>query len=224
MGSNVIRKLRNYFAAGLLVILPTLLTVWFLFKLFVTVDGYLGPLIVRYTGRAIPGLGFAATVFLILFTGLFASNLIGRKLIGLGERIVHRIPIVSKLYLGVKQISAVIFRDQERFFRDVVAVEYPRKGIWAVAFLTNRMPSPIPTAGGAEMLAVFLPTTPNPTSGFLLLLPSSEVHRIPMSVEEGVKFVISGGAVVPDGWIERVRATADAEELESLRSGGEGHG
>ncbi|MFH1277413.1 MAG: DUF502 domain-containing protein [Candidatus Eisenbacteria bacterium] len=216
----MIRKLRNYFAAGLLVILPILVTVWFLFKMFVSVDGYLGPLFVRYTGRSIPGLGFAATVFLILFVGLFASNLIGRKLIGTGERIVHRIPIVSKLYLGVKQISAVIFREQEKFFRDVVAVEYPRKGIWAVAFLTNRMPSVVPGAESAEMMAVFLPTTPNPTSGFLLLVPRDQMHPLPMSVEEGVKFVISGGAVVPDEWIERLRASAEVESMEEARTGG----
>lgn len=220
MGGDVIRKLRNYFAAGLLVILPALVTVWFLYKMFVTVDGYLGPLLVRYTGRSIPGLGFAATVFLILFVGLFASNLIGRKLIGIGERLLHRIPIVSKLYLGVKQISAVIFREQEKFFRDVVAVEYPRKGIWALAFITNDMPSPMPAVDPTEMMAVFLPTTPNPTSGFLLLVPRDQVHPLPMSVEEGVKFVISGGSVVPEEWLERLRATAEIESMEGARIGG----
>lgn len=220
MSGDLIRKLRNYFVTGLLVLLPLVVTGWVLWNLFVTVDGYLGPLFVRYTGRTVPGLGFAATIFLILFIGLFASNLFGRKLIGLGEYLVHKIPLVSKLYVGVKQIASVIFREQERFFRDVVAVEYPRKGVYAIAFLTNRMPSPVPGEAGAEMAAVFLPTTPNPTSGFLLLLPRDQVHSIPLSVEEGVKFVISGGAVLPDEFVERIRATAAAESLEDSRPGG----
>jgi len=215
----MLRKLRNYFVTGLIVVLPLVVTLWVLVNLFIKVDGYLGPLLERYTGRSIPGLGFVATIFIILFIGLFASNLIGRRLIGLGEYVLHKIPLVNKLYVGVKQIASVIFRNQERFFREVVAVEYPRKGVYAIAFLTNRMPSPVRRDGGAEMIAVFLPTTPNPTSGFLLLLPQSEVHSVPMSVEEGIKFVISGGAVLPHEWVERITALADAESLESSRTG-----
>jgi len=209
MGGRLIRKLRNYFFTGLLVIVPLVVTAFILWRLFIHVDGYLGPLLVRYTGRSIPGLGFIATIFVILFIGLFASNLIGRRLIGIGEYILHKIPFVNKIYMGVKQISSVLFREEKRFFQQVVAVEYPRKGVWALAFLTSYLPTPVRSDAGRKVAAVFLPTTPNPTSGFLLLLPVEDVHEVDMNVEEGIKFVISGGAVLPPGRGTLAKPTGD---------------
>jgi len=201
---EVFRKLRTYFITGLLVISPVVVTAWILWKLFRFTDGFLGELIARYTERSIPGLGFIATVVLVLFIGLFASNLLGRRLIGLGEYVLRKIPFVNRLYVGVQQIAGVVFRDKKPLFQKVVAVEFPRKGVYAVAFLTNEITSPFDPEGAEEMVTVFLPTTPNPTSGYLLLLSSKEVHSLPMNVEEGVKFVVSGGAVVPEHWSQRV--------------------
>lgn len=196
----LLRKMRNYFVAGLLVLLPVGVTAWVLVKTFIQVDGFLGDLISRYTGHRIPGTGFVATIVIIFLVGLFASNLLGRKLISLGEYILNRIPFVNKIYVGVQQISAAILHKNKPLFREVVLIEYPRLDVYAVAFKTNEMASPLQDTDGEELVSVFVPTTPNPTSGFLLLLRQSDVISLPISVDEGVKLVISGGSVLPESW------------------------
>ncbi|MBN1825282.1 MAG: DUF502 domain-containing protein [Candidatus Eisenbacteria bacterium] len=194
------RKLRTYFVTGLLVILPVAITTWLLWKIFIAVDGFLGDLISHYVGRRIPGTGFVATLILILLIGLFASNLLGRRLIALGDYLLHRIPIVRQIYSGVQQISTALLGDKRSEYSRVVLVEYPRTGVYAVAFQTGTLHAPLQDTDGEDLVSVFLPTTPNPTSGFLLLLRREDVIPLPIRVEEAVKFVISGGSVPPLEW------------------------
>ena len=206
------RKMRTYFATGLLVILPVAVTAWLLWKIFSVLDGILGDLISHYVGRRIPGTGFVATLVLILLVGLFASNLLGRRLIALGEYILHRIPIVRQIYGGVQQISTALLGDKRSQYSRVVLVEYPRKGVYALAFQTNTMRAPLRGTDGEELVSVFLPTTPNPTSGFMLLLRREDVIPLAIRVEEAVKFVISGGSVPPLEWSRFTGDTIREEE------------
>lgn len=203
MTTDVMRKLRNYFATGLLVILPAVVTAYVLWKVFKWVDGFLGNLIGEYLGYQIPGVGFVATVVGIWFIGLLASNFIGRRFIALGEWILVKIPLVNKIYIGVQQIASVLLRDKRPVFQKAVMIEYPRRGVYSVAFVTNRSDTDFPVEGGKMLVSLFLPTTPNPTSGFLLILPEEDVIPLSMTVEEAVKLIISGGSVLPTRLVEQ---------------------
>ncbi len=192
-------RLRNYFATGLLVMLPVVVTGYVLWKVFRWGDSFLGGLIGDLSGYQVPGAGFAATILAIWFVGLLASNFIGRRLIALGEWILARIPFVYKIYTGVQQIAAVLLAEKRQIFQQAVMLEYPRKGIYSIAFITNRTSTRFPVEEAKPMVSIFLPTTPNPTSGFLLILPEEDVIPLSMTVEEAIKLVISGGSVMPPG-------------------------
>ncbi len=193
----VVAKLRNYFVTGLVILLPVVVTFTIFWNIFLKVDSFLGGLITRYTGYEIPGLGFVAMVIVISFVGLFASNLIGRRLISLGEWILVKIPLVNKMYVGVKQIASVLLAKKRTVFQRAVLLEYPRPGVYSVAFVTNEGDGPYPVGDGKKLITLFLPTTPNPTSGFLLILPLEDTVPLNMTVEDAIKLVISGGSVLP---------------------------
>ncbi len=197
MTGVVIRKLRNYFATGLLVILPAIVTGYVLWKVFRWVDSFLGGLIGGYLGYNIPGIGFVATILGILFIGLLASNIIGRRFIALGEWILTKIPLVNKIYTGVQQIASVLLREKRAVFQRAVMLEYPRRGVYSIAFVTNETSTEFPVESGKNLVTLFLPTTPNPTSGFLLIMPEEDTIRLSMTVEEAIKLIISGGSVLP---------------------------
>lgn len=193
------RRLRTYFFTGLIIVLPFLLTLYFLWVVFGFVDGLIGPLLELILGRRMPGVGFVLTLGLILGAGVLATNYLGRRLLSWGERLFTRLPLVRSVYQTLKQVVQALLSDQEKAFRQVVLVEYPRKGVYSLAFLT----------GSAEaesgMVAAFVPTTPNPTSGFLLFVPEEEVKFLDMSVEDGLKLVVSGGVIAPAGWEGKVK-------------------
>ncbi|HHY92469.1 MAG TPA: DUF502 domain-containing protein [Firmicutes bacterium] len=193
------RRLRTYFFTGLIIVLPFLLTLYFLWMVFGFVDGLIGPLLELILGRRMPGVGFVLTLGLILGAGVLATNYLGRRLLSWGERLFTRLPLVRSVYQTLKQVVQALLSDQEKAFRQVVLVEYPRKGVYSLAFLT----------GSAEaesgMVAAFVPTTPNPTSGFLLFVPEEEVKFLDMSVEDGLKLVVSGGVIAPAGWEGKVK-------------------
>jgi len=191
------KYLRNRFIAGLLILLPLVVTGWIIYKIFVTVDSFIEPLQVRFPILDWPGVGFGIVLTIILLAGIFAGNLIGRRVIGLGERGLFRLPIVRRIYTAVKELSEVFLADRKTVFRKVVLIQYPHPGTHALAFVTEEAPGPINGLLGRPMLHVFVPTTPNPTSGFLLFVPADEVVELPLDVEEGMKMVISGGAFVP---------------------------
>ncbi len=196
-------RLRTYLLTGIVVTAPIGITVY-LAVLFVNfVDGRMRGLVpaqydpIRYLPFDIPGLGVLALLLLLLVVGFLAAGLIGRIVFRMGERLIGRVPVVRSVYGALKQIFETVFADSSSSFREVVLVEYPRRGLWAVGFITGRTRGEVRERLETDMVNVFLPTTPNPTSGFLLFVPLSDVVRLDMSVEEGIKMVISAGIVTP---------------------------
>ena len=200
--------IKKYIVAGLLVWLPLAVTV-FIVKLVVDLlDNIILLLPPDYQpaiilGFSIPGFGIVLAISTLLVTGMFAANLFGRRLFGLWEAILNRIPLVRSIYNSVKQISTTILDANGKSFRKVVMLQYPRKGIWSIGFLTNEYVSVNIEGRNENLVAVFVSTTPNPTSGFILMMPHDEIIDLDMTVEEGFKFIISMGVIIPDGPIRQ---------------------
>lgn len=195
--------LRRYLAAGLLVWVPlgvTLLIVKFLVDLM-DQTLLLLPQSLRpdtWLGWRIPGFGILLTAAVVIVTGLVVTNLLGRQLVNLGEAVLNRIPLVRTIYTSAKKITETIFSGTGKSFRKVVMVEYPRRGMWTLAFLTGDAPGEVESRTGVEMVNVFIPTTPNPTSGFVFIVPRKDVLELAMSTDEGLRMILSAGVVVPD--------------------------
>jgi uncharacterized membrane protein len=185
------RKMRGHLLAGILVTVPIGLTVWILFWIFSTIDGFLRPYIEAIFNLRLPGVGFVATLLLVYLVGVIASNVLGRRLIHYGERLLGRIPVASYLYGGIRQIMESFARPDITGFMQVVLVEFPRKGARTIGFVTNVTAD----ATGKSLFNVFIPTSPNPTSGFLQILEESEITPTGLSVDEALKMVVSGGRV-----------------------------
>jgi uncharacterized membrane protein len=196
--------LRRKLLTGLVVILPTTITAWVIYKIFISFDSILKPLVERYPFLDLPGLGFISVILLILLVGILASNLIGRTVIGWIESLVTSIPLVSRIYTAIKQISEVFLRQRRTAFTRAVLIEYPRRGIYSIGFVTSAITIKDSEGNPKRFINIFLPTTPNPTSGFYLMIPQEGVIPINCSVEEALKLVISGGAVLPPGTSELV--------------------
>jgi uncharacterized membrane protein len=200
----LLQRLRTDFLTGLVVVLPVFLTIWLVWSLIGLVDARVLPLVPdRYNpenifGRNIVGFGLAVFVVFTTAIGAAAKGLFGRQIIQFGESVVERMPIVRSIYNGLKQIVETMLSKSNSSFQKACLVEYPRKGIWAIAFVATDTRGEIPLrAEEPEMVSVFLPTTPNPTSGFLLFLPRRDVVMLDMSIEEAAKLVISAGLVTP---------------------------
>lgn len=191
------KRLRNYLVAGLIVLLPVIVTWQLLVWLFNIVDGLLRGVVARVFGHSIPGVGFAVTMLIIFLVGILAANYFGRRLIHYGETLMRRTPIVRSVYVTMKQITDAFVRKEQAAFKRVCLVEYPRRGIWTLAFVTSPASRELVEKAGENLVGIFIPTTPNPTSGFLLYVPEKEVVLLDMPVEDGLKLVISGGVVVP---------------------------
>jgi uncharacterized membrane protein len=189
---------RRKFLTGLLILLPILVTGWILYHFFNSIDSIIDPLIERYPFLDFPGIGFVSVILIIFLVGVFGGNLLGRKLLGFLEIIVSRIPLISRMYIAVKQISEVFLRKQKTVFKKAVLVQYPREGTFAIGFVTSTTHFADRKNEEQVFVNVFLPTTPNPTSGFFLLVPVNEVIYLECTVEEALKMVISGGAVKPE--------------------------
>ena len=190
--------LRKYFITGLLILLPVIVTIYVLSFSFNFVDGLLQPFIKPIIGRTIPGLGLIVGLIIIFVTGLIATNVFGKKIIAYGESIVIKIPLVKQLYSATKQIIDAFSVQSQDAFQRVVLVEYPRKGIYAIGFVTGEGVEEVQELTKGEVANVFIPTTPNPTSGFLILFPKDQLIPLEMTIEEGLKMVISGGVVTPE--------------------------
>ncbi len=198
--------LRASFLTGIVVIAPVGLTVWLIWTVIGWVDGFVLPLVPgrfnpeQYIGINLRGVG---VIFFLLFTivvGWIAKGLIGRSLIRYAENVVDRMPVVRSIYSGVKQIAETVFAQSERSFEKAVLIQYPRKGIWAIGFISTEARGEVAEKAetGGGLLSVFVPTTPNPTSGFLLFFPEEDVIELDMSVEDAAKLVISAGLVYPN--------------------------
>ncbi len=201
------KKLKSYFITGLLVLTPLVLTVFIIWKLFFAIDGLLRGFINRsillrigfdVTDKPFIGVGFISLLLVILITGMIARNYLGKKIIALGDTIVTRIPLVNRVYNAIQQISHAFFSEKREVFERAVLLEYPRRGVYSIGFFTQDTRGEVQTHLKEDVVSVFLPTTPNPTSGFLLFVPKSDITFLEMSVEEALKLVISGGAIVPN--------------------------
>lgn len=197
-------SLRKYFISGLLVWLPVIITVFvikfivdLLSKSLLLLPPQFQPDVLL--GFHVPGIGVVLTLLVIFFTGLFAANLIGQRLVAFGEKLMVRIPLVRPIYTGVKQVTETVFKPGGQSFRKVLLVEFPCPGVWSIAFQTGEVNQIINGhVGQGPMVSYFIPTTPNPTSGFLMMAPKSKVKELDISVDQALKFVISLGVVQPN--------------------------
>ena len=213
---GIIARLRSNFLAGLIIVAPIGLTIWLIWSVVGWIDGFVLPLVPLsyHPDRLIQNLlgldpmsqinvhGIGVMIFLIftVFVGWLAKGIIGRSFIRFAESLVERTPVVRSIYSGIKQISETIFAQNERSFETACLIEYPRKGIWAIGFISTEAKGEIAakTDATGDMMSVFLPTTPNPTSGFLLFVPARDVIILDMTVEDSAKLVISAGLVYPN--------------------------
>lgn len=206
-GRGFFGAVKNFFKAnliaGLLALTPLVATVFFMNFLIRQMDRILLLIPAPYRPEnflpfPIPGLGFIMLLAVLLLTGLVVRNFLGRKLIAIGDAIIARIPLISKLYGAVKQLLETIFNGAARDFKRVVLVEYPRKGVYALAFVTGMGKGELQRKTGANVVNLFVPTTPNPTSGFYLLVPEEDLIPLDMTVEDSFKVLISGGIISPE--------------------------
>lgn len=190
---------KRYFIAGLLIWAPLAITVWVLGLLVTTLEGFVPGFLSSEAlfGVEIPGFRFVLVIAVVLLTGVLAANLLGRSLIEQWERILGRIPLVRSIYNSVKQVSDTVLAPNGRAFRQAVLIQYPRAGSWTIAFLTGAPNGEVASYLPGEHLSVYVPTTPNPTSGFFLMLPRDQVINLDMSVDTALKYIVSMGVVTP---------------------------
>ncbi|QPF75078.1 DUF502 domain-containing protein [Roseateles sp. DAIF2] len=204
--------MKKYIITGLLVWLPLAITIWVLLWVLGIIDGVFASLLSAMQAvapaslhdnleglRHIPGLGVVILVGALLLTGVFVANIFGQWWLKQWHRLLSNIPIVKSIYSSVKQVSDTLFSSSGNAFREAVLVQYPREGSWTIAFVTGRPSGEVAEALGDEHVSLYVPTTPNPTSGFFLMMPRASVKPLAMSVDEALKHIISMGVVAPNG-------------------------
>jgi len=197
-------KIKAYFFTGILVTAPVSMTFYLAYKLISWIDVSVNRLIPpefrpdNYLPYSIPGLGLVLLIVALILIGMFAAGFLGKFFLSLGEWIVYKMPLISSVYSLLKQGFQTFLSNKNNAFSKVVLLEYPRKGIWILGFVSSETQGEVKDKLGREMLNIFIPTTPNPTSGFLIFVPKEDTVSLDMSVEEGIKFVISGGLVSPE--------------------------
>ncbi len=211
-------SIRTNFLTGLAVVLPVALTIYLVWSFVGFVDARVLPFLpAKYNPASyvdIRGMGLIVFLIFTTFVGALTKGLFGRSLVRMAESIVDRMPIVRSIYNGLKQIVETVFSQSSKSFEKACLVEYPRKGIWAIAFVsTEARGEVLQRSGAGELLSVFLPTTPNPTSGFLLFVPKADVILLDMDVEEAAKLIISAGLVIPPTKEEKARGAAKAARV-----------
>jgi len=214
---------KKYLIAGLLVWLPLTLTIWVLTSVLGVLDGVFGWFVSATQAvlpqaataplemlRHIPGLGVLVMLVALLLTGVFATNMVGQWWLRQGSRLLNRIPIVKSIYSSIKQVSDTLFSSSGNAFREAVLLQYPREGSWTIAFVTGRPGGETAHHLPGDYLSVYVPTTPNPTSGFFLMVPRRDVIELAMSVDEALKYVISMGVVAPPMSVQAAAAADPA--------------
>ena len=200
---SLVARLRNYFLTGIIVTAPISITLYVSWQFITFIDRQVTPLIPpdynpeSYLPFGLPGLGLVIMVVALMIIGALAAGFMGRWFMRVSEHLLERMPVVRTIYSALKQVFETVFAEKSKAFREVVLIEYPRKGIWVIGFATGSTTGEVRNIIEHEIVNVFLPTTPNPTSGFLLFLPRKDVIFLSMGVEEGVKMVISAGVVTP---------------------------
>jgi len=206
---SIFARFRRHFLAGILVTSPILITVYVTWLIVTFIDAQVAGLLpnsldfTKQLPHQIPGLGLIISIVVITFIGAITPGFIGRTLLKVGERILDNTPVVRSIYGAIKQIMETVMSTNSESFREVVLVEYPRKGIWVIGFVTGETKGEVQSLNKETLINVFIPTTPNPTSGFLLFLPKKDLIYMKMKVEDAVKMVISGGIVTPE--VKRIK-------------------
>jgi uncharacterized membrane protein len=193
---------RRYLITGLLVWVPLVITVWVLSFLVSTMDQtlLLLPAALRpehWLGVYVPGMGVVLTLLVVFLTGLFTANIIGQRLVRFGERALARIPVVNSIYNGVKQVSDTLFSPNGQAFRKALLVQWPSPGMWTIAFMTGTPGGDVVNHLQGDYISIYVPTTPNPTGGYFVMVPRSAVIELDMTVDEALKYIISMGVVAP---------------------------
>lgn len=198
-GSRILGYIRDCFLTGILVTAPVALSLYFVWSILKWVDNTVGEIIpLHLTGEgSIPGLGVVLAVSFLIIVGWFARNFIGLMFLNLSDYIMERLPFVKTIYSALKQVFEMLMGKQAQAFREVVMVEFPREGMWMMGFLTGKTDIGITKLEDQNFLNVFIPTTPNPTSGFWVALPAREVKRLDITVDEGLKAIVSCGLIMP---------------------------
>jgi len=202
--TTVLTRLRGYLIAGVLITAPITITAWLTISIVGFIDRKIKNIFLpeiyadSFTFFSIPGLGLIVVIVFLIIVGMLATNFMGRFFLRIGESLLDRVPIIRSLYGATKQIFETVFANQSEAFREVVMVEYPRKDMWVIGFLTGRSKGEVQAQTTEDVVNIFVPTTPNPTSGFLLFVPEKDVRRLNMTVEEGIKLVVSAGIVTPE--------------------------
>lgn len=197
---GIMARLRAYFFAGILVTAPVSITFYLAWKFITFMDDQVSPLIPPHYNPqnwGIPGFGLVMVVVVLTLTGALTAGLVGRLLVRLYDAVMDRMPVMRGIYTAVKQIFETMLAQKANAFREVVLIEYPRQGIWTLGFITGTTTGEVRQRFSEEMVNVFVPTTPNPTSGFLLFLPRNAVQVLDMNVEDGIKMVVSTGIITP---------------------------
>jgi uncharacterized membrane protein len=205
--------LKKYLITGLLVWIPLAITIWVLHLIVSSMDQVLNilppalqPAILF--GRQIPGLGLLLTVLVVLLTGVLASNIIGQRLLRIWDSVLRRIPVVKSIYGGVKQVSDTLFHPGGEAFRKALLVQWPREGSWTIAFLTGQPGGDVANHLEGDYVSIFVPTTPNPTGGYFVIVPRKHVVELDMSVDDALKYIISMGVVAPSRIQRKPKAAA----------------
>jgi len=193
-------SVRGVFVRGFVVLVPVYLTIWFFQAFLNAVDGILSPILDRLVGRPIPGLGFLSVLVLLFLVGLLTRNLVGRLVFGWIERFISSLPFVRSVYGAIKDLVDAInvAGGKGRSFRRVVMVQYPRLGVYSVGFVTNESVYAPSSGEDVQLVNVYIMSPPNPTAGVLILVPRADVIPLNMTIEQGLKFVLSGGIVTPE--------------------------
>ena len=196
--------MKKYFITGLLIWIPLVITIWVLKLVVDVLDQSLLLLPARaqtdnWLGIHVPGMGAILTLLIVLLTGIFATNFFGAQLVRLWHRVLHQIPVVNSIYSSVKQISDTLFSSSGQAFRKALLVQWPHPGMWTIAFLTGTPSGEVARSVPADCVSVYVPTTPNPTGGYFVIVPRKDVVELDMSVDEALKYIISMGVVPPGG-------------------------
>jgi len=196
-------KIRRYFISGILVTAPVVVTFYVVWIIIATIDTYVSNLLPKkFTfqhseGFYIPGFGLIIAFLFLTFIGAIATGFLGRFFVKTSENFLNKMPIIRSLYSAIKQIFEAVLQREKASFREVVLLEYPRKGLWSLGFVSGTTKGEVQNNTGSEVINVFVPTTPNPTSGYLLFVPKEDLYYLEMTVEQGIKMVVSAGIITP---------------------------
>ncbi|PAB58923.1 DUF502 domain-containing protein [Anaeromicrobium sediminis] len=193
-----IKDARNIFFTGLIVLIPIAATFFTIVWLFNVVDSFFRDPLQKILGFRIVGIGVILTLVIVFWTGLFATNYLGRKIIDFLEKSICKVPLVSMIYSSIKQIINTVFTEKNNNFKSAVAIEYPSKGIYTIGFLTADAPRVITDITNEKMKSIFVPTTPNPTSGMFVMIAEKDIVYLGLSVDAAIKLIVSGGIITPD--------------------------